>query len=77
MHTPKTVTVVAKAEKEAQIGVRLDTPDGKEIACIAIGKGETEKTASLKDSVTGKHAVYFVFETGAGQVEFDRFTFDD
>ena len=73
---PKTVTAVAKAEEGMTISVRLDKPDGREIACLRIEKGQTENTALLKDDVTGKHAVYFVFGTGNAKAEFDRFTFD-
>ena len=70
------MTAVIRAEQGARISVRLDAPDGKEIACLAAEKGQEEYTAPLKDSVTGKHAVYFVFRTGDGKAEFDRFTFD-
>jgi hypothetical protein len=74
--SPKTVTVLVKAEKEAHISIRLDSPDGREIAFLTVRNGQAENTAPLKDGVTGKHAVYFVFEIGEGKAEFDRFTFD-
>ena len=77
MNTPKTVTAVISAEEETRVSVRLDTHDGKEIALLAAGNGQTECSARLKSGVIGKHAVYFVFETGSGKAEFDRFTFDD
>ena len=50
--------------------------DGREIACLRLDQGQTENTAPLKDDVTGKHAVYFVFRTGNAKAEFNRFTFD-
>ena len=74
--TPKTVTVIAKAEKEAQLSVRLDSPAGKEIASMTLRNGRTENTVLLKEAATGKHAVYFVFGIREGEAEFDRFTFD-
>ena len=77
LNTPKTVTVTATAEQKAQVSVRLDTPGGKEIACMVFGPGQTENTVRLKSGVTGKHAVYFVFRIGEGKATFDRFTFDD
>ena len=73
---PKTVTAVAKAETGITISVRLDKTDGREIACLRLDQGQTENTAPLKDDVTGKHAVYFVFRTGNAKAEFNRFTFD-
>ena len=77
MNSPKTVTLIAAADEEARVSVRLDTAGGKEIASLAVGKGRTESTARLNCGVTGRHAVYFVFRTGEGKAEFDRFTFDD
>ena len=74
--SPKTVTVLVKAEKEAHISIRLDSRDGREIASLTVRNGQAKNTAPLKDGVTGKHAVYFVFEIGEGKAEFDRFTFD-
>jgi hypothetical protein len=74
--TPKTITVIAKAEKEAQLSVRLDSPDGKEIASLILRNGQMEYTVPLQDGVTGRHAVYFVFSIREGKTEFDRFTFD-
>ena len=73
---PKTVTAVAKAETGITVSVRLDKADGREIACLRLDQGQTENTAPLKDDVTGKHAVYFVFRTGNAKAEFNRFTFD-
>ena len=73
---PKTVTAVVRAEKETRISLRLDSPDGREIASMTVRNGQTENTAPLKGHVTGKHAVYFMFEIGEGKAEFDRFTFD-
>ena len=73
---PETVTAVVKAEQETRISLRLDSPDGREIASMTVRNGQTENIAPLKDRITGKHAVYFVFETGEGKAEFDRFTFD-
>ena len=77
MNSPKTVTLIAAADEEARVSVRLDTAGGKEIASLDVGKGRTESTARLNCGVTGRHAVYFVFRTGEGKAEFDRFTFDD
>ena len=74
--TPKTITMIAKAEKEAQLSVRLDSPDGKEIASLILRNGQMEYTVPLQDGVTGRHAVYFVFSIREGKTEFDRFTFD-
>ena len=73
---PKTVTAVVRAEKGTRISLRLDSPDGREIASMTVRNGQTENTAPLKGHVTGKHAVYFMFEIGEGKAEFDRFTFD-
>ena len=73
---PKTVTAVVRAEKETRISLRLDSPNGREIASMTVRNGQTENTAPLKGCVTGKHAVYFMFEIGEGKAEFDRFTFD-
>ena len=75
--SPKTVTAVIRAEEEIRVSVRLDSPEGKEIACLTAGKDREENTVPLKTGATGKHAVYFIFETGNAKVEFDRFTFDD
>lgn len=76
MNTPKTVTALIRAEQDARVSVRLDAPGGKEIAALAVRSGQTESTAPLESGVTGRHAVYFVFRTGDGKAEFDRFTFD-
>ena len=62
-------------EGEGKVHVRLDTPGGREIALIEAQNGET--TVPLLGGVTGKHAVYFVFEMKEGKAEMDRFTFDD
>jgi hypothetical protein len=75
-NTPKTVTVRAKGP--AEISVRLDSFDGKEIARISVLDGCKETTAPLSSGVIGKHAVYFRFSLadGSDHAEFDRFTFD-
>ena len=75
LNTPKTVTVVMKTEGAGKVHVRLDTPGGQEIALLEAQDGEV--TVPLLGGVTGKHAVYFVFEIVGGKAEMDRFTFDD
>ena len=75
LNTPKTITLVMNTEGEGKVHVRLDTPGGREIALIEVKNGET--TVPLLGGVTGKHAVYFVFEMKEGKAEMDRFTFDD
>ena len=72
---PKQIRTVMKAEGTGTVSVRLDSTEGKEIAKTGIRDGET--TTVLTDSVTGKHAVYFVFRLETGKAEMDRFTFDD
>ena len=75
LNTPQSVTLVADAEGDATVSVRLDTPGGREIALIESVRGEA--TVPLKGGVTGKHAVYFVFGTKGGKAVMDRFTFND
>ena len=75
LNTPKSVTVVLKAEGKCMVHVRLDTPGGREIALLEEADGKV--TVPLKGGVTGKHAVYLVFEMEAGKAVLDRFTFDD
>ena len=62
-------------EARAAVSIRLDTPGGREIAWMEAEGGEV--TVPLKSGVTGKHAVYFVFNLPEGKAEMDRFTFDD
>ena len=75
LNTPRTVTVVMKTEGAGKVHVRLDTPGGQEIALLEAQDGEV--TVPLLGGVTGKHAVYFIFEIVGGKAEMDRFTFDD
>ena len=75
LNTPKSLTAVMKAEGKGRISVRLDTRGGKEIASFGLADGEI--SVPLTGSVTGRHAVYFVFSLESGKAEFDRFTFDD
>ena len=75
LNTPKSITVVMNTESGAAVSVRLDTPGGREIAWMEAEGGEV--TVPLKSGVTGKHAVYFVFNLPEGKAEMDRFTFDD
>ncbi len=73
---PKTITVnVMDLLSDAKISVRIDQPDGTEIAEIKGGG----LTAELKMSVIGRHAVYFVFtapKSNAVICSFDSFTFN-
>jgi hypothetical protein len=75
LQTPKTVTLVMKANGEGKVSVRLDTPGGKEIAKFDAKDGEA--TVPVQGGIIGKHAVYFVFCMKKGTAEMDWFTFDD
>jgi len=78
LNAPKTVTLRARAEGPAEVLVRLDSREGKEIARIQAVPGTEEYTAMLSGGVIGKHAVYFIFRMSEGvRAEMDRFTFDD
>lgn len=75
-NTPETVTIRAKGP--AEVSVRLDAYDGKEIACATLPEGNGETKAQLSSGVIGKHAVYIRFSVpgDSGSAEFDSFTFD-
>ena len=75
LNTPRTLTAVITADASVNVSVRLDAPGGREIARLEAVNGEV--TVPLNGGITGKHAVYFVFETAEGKAEMDRFTFDD
>jgi hypothetical protein len=75
LNTPRTLTAVITADASVNVSVRLDAPGGREIARLEAVNGEV--TVPLNGGITGKHAVYFVFETAEGRAEMDRFTFDD
>ena len=75
LNTPMTLTAVITADTGVNVSVRLDAPGGREIARIEEANGEV--TVPLNGGITGKHAVYFVFEMAEGKAEMDRFTFDD
>ena len=75
LNSPKSMTIVMNSEGETAVSVRLDRPDGKEIAAFDLKDGEKKMTRELKNGVIGKHAVYLVFRT-KGKAELDRFTFD-
>ena len=75
LNTPRTLTAVITADASVNVSVRLDAPGGRESARLESVNGEV--TVPLNGGITGKHAVYFVFETAEGKAEMDRFTFDD
>ena len=76
--TPESVTVRMTASRKATVRVRLDTYDGKEIACFTAEPGTQEFTAPVKDAGIGRHAVYFAFSMEGEEpaAEMDFFTFD-
>ena len=78
LNTPKRITVLLEATGKGKVSVRLDTPGGREIACITLEGGKAEAEQPLLGGVIGKHALYFVFrlENNARAV-LDRFTLDD
>ena len=76
--SPKSLTLRAKIPAGAEITVRLDTPGGKTVASLTSDGRVEEMTEQLSEAVTGRHAVYFVFNgLGNGKAEMDCFTFDD
>ena len=76
--TPESVTVRMTASRKATVRVRLDTYDGKEIACFTAEPGTQEFTAPVKGAGIGRHAVYFAFSMDGEEpaAEMDFFTFD-
>ena len=76
--TPESVTVRMTASRKATVRVRLDTYDGKEIACFIAEPGTQEFTAPVKGAGIGRHAVYFAFSMDREEpaAEMDFFTFD-
>ena len=76
--TPESLTVRMTAYRPVRVKVRVDTRDGKEIACFGAVPGQNDYTVPVKGAGIGKHAVYFLFETEGDTpaAEMDRFTFD-
>ena len=76
--SPSSVTIIAQSPVSATVTLRLDSYDGLAAAVMQLAAGRTEYVAELTTTITGKHAVYFAFETDDPQAEmsFDRFTFD-
>ena len=73
--TPKRLRALVKTDGKCEVSVRLDKPDGPEIAKFEPEDGQAG--VPLTGTATGKHAVYFVFNLESGTAEMDRFTFDD
>lgn len=67
---------VKSLQKDLCIHVRIDEADGAEIAVLNIpqGSGYTWEGAAVS-KITGRHALYFVFDTKGAVCEFDCFTF--
>ncbi|MGM9936871.1 MAG: hypothetical protein ACI38A_05960 [Candidatus Ornithomonoglobus sp.] len=73
--SPESVTVNTKDMlPDGRIIVTADKPDGQIIAVLSGGND----TVKLISEITGKHAVYFRFETTTDKniCEFDSFTFN-
>ena len=78
MNTPRTLTLLASAEEGTSVRVRLDRPDGREIAVFHPDETGKANTEPLSGGIVGKHAVYFLFcGMKEGKAEMDRFTFND
>ena len=77
-NTPGSLTVLLQAAAPVTIRVRLDSREGKEIACFRAAPGRDEYTEALSAPVIGKHALYFLIEaeTEGPVLTLDRFTFD-
>jgi len=80
---PERAVVKCKMRKNVFLTLRVDAWDGQEVACVELPAGETLTCMPLKASLTGKHALYFVFtaveECDSDQIlgSFDSFTFAD
>lgn len=76
LNSPKNVALKLAAMEKTNVSLRLDTREGKEIACFELDPGDQTVTVPLTGSAIGRHAVYFVFHMPSGTVKMDRFTFD-
>ena len=76
--TPKTATVRMTALCPVDVEIRVDSYDGKRVACFRAETGEQEITVPVSGAGIGKHAVYFRFsaEKEGPVAELDAFTFD-
>ncbi|MBR4458200.1 MAG: family 43 glycosylhydrolase [Clostridia bacterium] len=76
-NVPTAVTLRASSSVPAEVSVRLDSRDGKEIARLRLTPGADSFTAPVTGCLPGRHAVYFRFSCPEeGETEIDRFTFD-
>jgi len=65
--SPKTLSLFARnVGLEAQVQVRIDTPNGKAIALVKLTTNDSgdfvEYKAELLEEVTGEHNVFFIFD---------------
>lgn len=77
-NSAKSVTISVKTQDMLTVHVKIDSPDGEEIATIDCRTEDAIVSADLNTKVTGKHAIYFAFESDNRQsvAEFDFFSFD-
>ncbi|MBQ6174198.1 MAG: family 43 glycosylhydrolase [Clostridia bacterium] len=76
-NVPTAVTLRASSSVPAEVSVRLDSRDGKEIAHLRLMPGTDSFTAPVTGCLPGRHAVYFRFSCPEkGETKMDRFTFD-
>lgn len=77
-NSPRSVTVVLRAQAPLTLTLRTDSREGKAVASARITPEQQEITIPLTSGIIGKRAVYFAFasETAGPVASFDRFTFD-
>jgi hypothetical protein len=76
--TERSVQLGLRGDFHGEVSVRLDAPDGREVASVAVACGETWRWAqgALAACVDGTHAVYLVPQ-GEGSLDLRAFAFEN